>query len=202
MLLMQISAGQGPVECCLAVSKTLKKIEQLCQAHGLDSTIIETTPGPKTNTLSSVLLGFESKKALELVKSWEGTIQWVFTSPYRSNHRRKNWFVSVCLEELNNENHKSSCVKNIRFQSCYASGPGGQHVNKTRSAVIAVHEPTGVRVKIDTYRSQHQNKRLAIMLIEKKLSTLSEIKNKQTQFRRRMHHYQLERGNPVQTFNE
>ncbi|WP_210418670.1 peptide chain release factor-like protein [Aliikangiella coralliicola] len=88
----------------------------------------------------------------------------------------------------------------IQFETCRASGPGGQHVNKTNSAVRATHGATGISVKVQSQRSQHANKRLARTLIQHKLDCqerekLSAQRNSQNQS-----HWRVERGNPIKVF--
>ena len=81
-----------------------------------------------------------------------------------------------------------------------SSGPGGQHVNKTDSAVRATHLPTGLSVKVQTERSQHANKRLARALLALKLSMLAEDQASGERAERRLQHHRLQRGSPVRVF--
>ncbi len=88
----------------------------------------------------------------------------------------------------------------IRFEYVRASGPGGQHVNKTDSAVRATHVQSGLSVKVQSERSQHANKRLAMALIEQKLAQYAEDAQAAQRLDRRLFHHDIERGNPVRTF--
>ena len=81
-----------------------------------------------------------------------------------------------------------------------SSGPGGQHVNKTDSAVRATHLASGISVKVQSERSQHANKRLARLLIAWKLEQQQQENNAVLKSQRRMFHHQIERGNPRRTF--
>ncbi|MCJ8274853.1 MAG: peptide chain release factor H, partial [Psychrosphaera sp.] len=83
---------------------------------------------------------------------------------------------------------------------CRASGAGGQHVNKTDSAVRATHVQTGISVRVETERSQHANKRLAVILINKKLDELADEQAASASSDRRMHHHSIERGNVRRVF--
>ena len=80
------------------------------------------------------------------------------------------------------------------------SGPGGQHVNKTDSAVRAAHKPSGIQVRVESERSQHGNKRIAIKLLEYKLKQEEEEKNQMGNKEAWGSHQTLERGNSVRTF--
>ena len=81
-----------------------------------------------------------------------------------------------------------------------SSGPGGQHVNKTDSAVRATHLASGISVKVQSERSQHANKRLARLLIAWKLEQQQQENSAALKSQRRMFHHQIERGNPRRTF--
>jgi peptide chain release factor len=88
----------------------------------------------------------------------------------------------------------------IRFETLRASGPGGQHVNKTDSAVRATHLPSGLSVKVQTERSQHANKRLARALLAHKLQTQAEQAATTERTERWLCHSNVERGNATRVF--
>ena len=86
-------------------------------------------------------------------------------------------------------------IGEIRYEATRASGPGGQHVNKTDSAIRATHIASGLTVKVQTERSQHANKRLAGQLLATKLAALARAQADNQKSARRMGHLQAERGN-------
>ena len=90
--------------------------------------------------------------------------------------------------------------REIRFETLRASGPGGQHVNRTESAVRATHIASGISVKVQSERSQHANKRLALRLIALKLEQLAERDAAGARAARRLLHHQVARGNPCRVF--
>ena len=94
----------------------------------------------------------------------------------------------------------SASSGSIRFEYVRASEPGGQHVNKTDSAVRATHVQSGLSVKVQSERSQHANKRLAMALIEQKLAQYAEDAQAAQRLDRRLFHHDIERGNPIRTF--
>ena len=197
MILLQLSAAQGPEECALAVGKALRRIEREAANLRLKVQILESVPARHPQTFHSVLLGVEGEKTEELVGRWAGTIQWICQSPYRPGHRRKNWFIGVFPCALPETAPLDDAV---RFETMRASGPGGQHVNKTESAVRATHIATGISVKVSSERSQHANKKLAMLLIAHKLSAIEDEKNAEQVARRRLMHHKVDRGNPVRVF--
>ncbi|MBB1302624.1 peptide chain release factor H [Pseudoalteromonas sp. SR44-8] len=199
MILLQLSAGQGPIECCKAVSLALKMIKKQCLAQYIKLEIIEAISATERECLKSVLLQLDStanSAAKQLAQSWQGTMLWVCQSQYRPKHKRKNWFFSGQLFDID----ESKLDKGVTFQTCRASGAGGQHVNTTDSAVRATHTATGISVRVESERSQHANKRLARVLLFQKLEQLALDKMTQQETVRWQQHWEVERGNPVKTF--
>lgn len=196
MILIQLSAAQGPVECCLAVTKALKVLIQEAEDLKLKVQLLETELGPKAGIFKSVLLNVNGEGALGFAKSWNGTILWNCKSPFRPKHKRKNWFITGSYTH-----HKESSFNNdIRFEACRSSGPGGQHANKTSSAVRAIHLASGIDVKVQSERSQHANKRLAIALIERKLQSKKNLEQETLKSLRHKSHHSIERGNAIRVF--
>jgi peptide chain release factor len=111
-------------------------------------------------------------------------------------HKRKNWFLGGAIF------HPAAALPEtaIRYEATRASGPGGQHVNKTDSAIRATHIASGLSVKVQTERSQHANKRLAGQLLASKLAALAQTEADKNKANRRLQHHQTERGNPVRVF--
>lgn len=201
MILLLLSAAQGPSECCLAVSLASKRLIQEANANKVEISIVEEEAGRGSNSLKSILFKLEGKETAEFVKRWNGTMQWICQSPFRPKHKRKNWFFTgsyTSSEELYGDAVVSD--KELRLEACRSSGPGGQHANKTSSAIRATHIATGISVKIESERSQHANKRLAKALIERKITAQLESKQESEKSERRLHHHSIERGNAIRVF--
>lgn len=196
MILLQLSAGRGPDECALAVAKALRRLLAEAEAARVGVRVLDEEAGMLHGTLRSVLLALQGERAEVLAAAWSGSLQWVCTSPYRPTHRRKNWFFGGALFAP----PPASLEGEIRFESLRSSGPGGQHVNTTDSAVRATHLASGISVKVQSERSQHANRRLALLLIARRLANLAEEADEQLRAERRLRHHQLERGNSRRTF--
>jgi peptide chain release factor len=196
MILLQLSSGSGPAECCLAVHKAACRLRLEAAAVGVEVAVIESEPGSKPETWHSLLLRLSGERAAELADNWCGSLQWVCTSPYRPNHRRKNWFIGAALVAT----PQALPTSGIRFEALRASGPGGQHVNTTNSAVRATRLATGITVRVQSERSQHANKRLAVLLIERRLAEDAEHRASEQRAARRELHQEFERGNPRRRF--
>lgn len=193
MLLIQLTASHGPAECERAVRLTLRELLRDCAAQGITTDLIEESPTPAG--YQSVLLRCAGPTAA--LDGWLGTVQWIFDSPFRPHHPRKNWFVAVQRCE---PPQQLPADGEIVFQACRASGKGGQHVNTTDSAVHALHVPSGIAVKVMTERSQHANKRLARELLAIKLARRNAQGEDQARRARSQQHWQVERGSPVKVF--
>lgn len=197
---LQITSGRGPAECCRVVALVLEKILMQARKKGWTAKVIEREEGVMNRTLFSAIIYLEGSKVDEIADEWEGTIQWIAQSPYRIYHKRKNWFVGVnsfIPSELNEID-----TKYITYQTLRSSGPGGQHVNKTESAVRATHAPSGLSVTASDERSQLQNKKLATERLLIKLSACNQEQIKERVQENWVRHNNLERGNPVKVIQQ
>lgn len=197
---LQITSGHGPVECCRVVALVLERILKQAQTRKLKVEIVEKEAGPANRTLLSAVIALEGAGCDTLVEEWEGTVLWIARSPYRIHHRRKNWFVGVQTFLLSES--REATENEIRYETLRASGPGGQHVNKTESAVRAVHIPSGISVVASDQRSQWQNKKLAT---ERLLVKLTPWNVEQAMIQAQANwsnHNSLQRGNPVKVIQE
>jgi len=201
MILLQLTANTGPEECCLAVRKALQVVLRECSSAEVKVDVMEEVGGGRPGNLRSALLLLDGEAASTIAQRWRGSVQWCCPSPYRPGHKRKNWFIGAEVFEPDAPNTAASLLdKDLHFETLRASGPGGQHVNKTDSAVRATHRPTGLSVKVQTERSQHANKRLARMLLAHKLAHAAAEDAKAMRTQRWLQHYGVERGNAGRTF--
>jgi len=196
MILLQLSSGQGPEECCLAVALAYKAVQKQCSEQGVVLNAIEIVSA-NTEGYKSVLVELIGEAAIRIANEWSGSMLWQCQSPYRPKHKRKNWFFSGETFEIN----KMTFDRTIEYKACRASGAGGQHVNTTDSAIRATHKTTGISVRIESERSQHANKRLAQALIFKKLEEEKQSTLSSQERQRWQQHKQLERGNARHCFS-
>jgi peptide chain release factor len=170
------------------------------ESKGLKTEILDRCQGREAGTLQSALLLVEGEESALFCRSWEGSVLWIGQSPYRKYHKRKNWFVGVNVLRFPKSLQWND--NDVSFQTLKASGPGGQHVNKTESAVRATHNPSGLWVVARDNRSQLQNKKAAITRLKIKVM---EWRNEQFESDEKLQwqfHEKLERGNPVRTFKD
>ena len=140
------------------------------------------------------MLFFYSEKDLSFL---EGSVQWICQSPFRENHKRKNWFINVSILQ---EKFRFDKDDDIRYEAFRSSGKGGQNVNKVSTAIRAIHIPTGISVVSMDQRSQIQNKKIAYLRLMKKIDEKNSSINKVIQYENWNKHNQLTRGNPVRVY--
>jgi len=198
---LQVTAGQGPSECAWALVKVLEQIQQEAMSASLEFRTVEIEPGPQPGTAQSALISISGGAELEaFVNTWRGTVQWTARSPFRPGHKRKNWFVGIDILEPVDETGFN--LKEVRWETMRASGPGGQHVNRTESAVRVTHLPTGVQATAMEERSQHRNRKLALARLTKQLNEINSKRYGDAREERWRAHQELERGNPVRVFRK
>lgn len=198
MIWLQITSGRGPEECGWVVARLLSHLQVCAQAVGLTVRILESVKGDGRGTLKSVWLALEGECADAFAEVWEGTVQWIGESMFRPGHKRKNWFVGVyALKPMDTDCFLDESYK---IETMRSSGPGGQHVNKTESAVRITHIPSGLSAMAQEERSQHMNKKLALSRLDALLKQKTLEKKDQTNKMLWSCHNQLERGKPVKVF--
>jgi peptide chain release factor len=199
-LWLQITAGQGPAECAWAVVKVLQEVQRDVESASLEFRTLEIEPGPEPGTAQSALVSISGAALESFANSWHGTVQWIARSPFRPERKRKNWFVGIDILEPVGETRFDP--KDVRWETMRASGPGGQHVNRTQSAVRVTHVPTGVQAMAMEERSQHRNRKLALARLARKLAEIDSKRDRDAGERRWRAHQELKRGNPVRVFRK
>jgi peptide chain release factor len=196
MMWVFFTTGRGPGECQIACGHLPAIFIDDAAKRGITATLIDAQEGP--HGLLSALVAVDGD-AEEFIKDWEGTVQWTCPSPIRKDWGRKNWFVSVSVirppepaEQLRDSD--------LAFESYRASGPGGQHVQKTDSAVRVTHKPTGLVAQAQEERSQHRNKALAVGRLSAMLKNRAEAAEHAAEHEKWTKHDALERGNPVRVY--
>ena len=192
---LQISTAQGPAECQMFARFVLQRLLAEAEQQGIAADV-QAALESKHGILSAVV-GLSGTAAEALAEHWLGTVQWICPSPLRPKHPRKNWYVGVfSLPDVPPLPDDGT----VRLQTCRAGGKGGQHVNKTESAVRATHLASGLSVRVESERSQHANKKRALALLAQKLAAAAANQQGAQAQAQHAQLYQLARGNPVRVF--
>ena len=199
-VIIQITSGRGPAECSRVVARVQELMLKQGRAAGISMEVLENIKGDLKGTLLSATLLAQGQRLPAFIKEWEGTVQWVSPSPYRRFHKRQNWFAGVSVFDV--QQQLSWNVKDVVLETCRASGPGGQHVNKVETAVRGTHLPSGLQVLAMDSRSQLQNKQLCLQRLEAKFLAWQTTRLAGQQQDRWQEHNELERGQAVKVIRE
>ncbi|MBS0240884.1 MAG: peptide chain release factor H [Proteobacteria bacterium] len=199
MTRLLVTSGRGPAECRIAVAGIAPIIVAEAHSLGLDADRVDGL-SPDRHGPGSIAVLVHGDGAEVFARRWIGSVLWVATSPLRPHHRRKNWFVGVFDLGAVGRAPKPLVAHDVRFETMRAGGAGGQHQNKTESAVRAVHVPTGATVVVRSERSQHRNKALALERLASLIATGHDLEIAAEKQRAQALHDRLERGRPVRRF--
>jgi peptide chain release factor len=197
-MLLQITSGRGPVECAWVVAQLAQKLVIEARGAGLQAELIEEEPGPEKDTLLSALIHVAGNDCDAFAAAIMGSVQWIGYSHFRPGHKRKNWFVGV--QGMQMPSAISFSDRDVRFETMRGSGPGGQHVNTTESAVRVVHLPTGLAAIARDERSQVANRKRALERLSVLVTRQGERQQDAARQQRWEGHNELERGNPVRVY--
>jgi peptide chain release factor 2 len=172
--ILEIHPGAGGTESQDWAEMLLRMYTRWCEARGFKAEILDYQPGDEAG-IKSVTLAVEGENAYGYLQAERGVHRLVRISPFDAQSRRQTSFASVdVMPELDDDVEIEIEDKDLRIDTFRASGAGGQHVNKTDSAVRITYLPRNLVITCQNERSQHRNKEVALSVLKAKLYELAQ----------------------------
>ena len=172
--IVSLQSGAGGTEAQDWAQMLYRMYTRWAERHGLTYTILDYQDGDEAG-IKSAAIRIEGPHAYGYLKSEHGVHRLVRVSPFDANARRQTSFAAVeVTPEIDDSVEVDIRPEDIEMQVFRSSGAGGQHINKTSSAVRLIHKPTGIVVACQTERSQFQNRETCMKMLRSKLIQIKE----------------------------
>ena len=197
---LEINSGAGGTEAQDWVAILARMYSRWAEKRGFNVEVIDETPGEEAG-FKSINLKISGYQAYGWLKTENGVHRLVRISPFDSNARRHTSFASVwTYPETDDRIDIVIEDKDLKVDTYRASGAGGQHVNKTDSAIRITHVPSGIIVQCQNDRSQHRNRATAMSMLKSKLYELEIRKNQESLNEQEKNKTDIAWGNQIRSY--
>jgi len=198
--ILALHAGAGGTESQDWAQMLLRMYLRWAERRGYQAEILDTSPGEEAG-IKSAIIEIKGDYACGYLKSERGVHRLVRLSPFDSDHARHTSFALVeVMPEAEADVDAKIEPDELKVDTFRSSGPGGQHMQKTSSAVRLTHLPTGLTVNCQSERSQHQNKEIALRILQSRLLELELVKRAEERSRLKGKHIAAGWGNQIRSY--
>jgi peptide chain release factor 2 len=198
--IVAINAGAGGTEAQDWVEMLLRLYLKWAESRKMKTRIVDHLAGDEAG-IKNITFTVSGPYAYGYLKSEHGIHRLVRISPFDASGRRHTSFASVSvLPEIEDDIRIDINEKDLRIETFRASGPGGQHVNKTSSAVRITHLPTNMVVQCQNEKSQHRNRELSLKILKARLYALEKDKQDREKQLRHQSQREIAWGNQIRSY--
>ena len=198
--ILAIHAGAGGTESQDWAEMLLRMYMRWAEKRGYRAELWDTSPGEEAG-IKSAMLEVKGNYAYGYLRSEHGVHRLVRLSPFDADHARHTSFALVeVLPEVGQATEVSIDPDDLKVEAFRSSGPGGQHMQKTSSAVRITHVPTGLTASCQSQRSQYQNKEVALKVLQARLLDLERAKEAEERAKLKGEHLSAGWGNQIRSY--